>query len=236
MSIRKVHCLFEQSGTFKNEFIKLGIPAEDYDILNDFGETDHVIDLFKEIRGGYLDEPSIFDEISKDDLIMAFFPCIRFEDQIVMGFKGRLSQMSGWDDAKKLTYDIKLHNELHEMYVRITELALIAYKRGLQLVIENPCGTLHYLSRYWSLEPDVIDKDRRLRGDYYKKPTQYWFINIKPANRLLYEAMSANSVGTIEGMTGSYYGEIAGMQINRSKARSMIHPDYANRFIREYIL
>ena len=25
----KVHCFFEQSGTFKNEFIKLGIPAED---------------------------------------------------------------------------------------------------------------------------------------------------------------------------------------------------------------
>lgn len=24
--------MFEQSGTFKNEFIKLGIPAEDYDI------------------------------------------------------------------------------------------------------------------------------------------------------------------------------------------------------------
>lgn len=48
----KVHCLFEQSGTFKNEFKKLGIEAEDYDILNDFGETDHIIDLFAEIRGG----------------------------------------------------------------------------------------------------------------------------------------------------------------------------------------
>lgn len=48
----KVHCLFEQSGTFKNEFRKLGIEAEDYDILNDFGETDHIIDLFEEIRGG----------------------------------------------------------------------------------------------------------------------------------------------------------------------------------------
>jgi hypothetical protein len=35
----KVYCLFEQSGTFKNEFIKLGIPAEDYDIQNNFGET-----------------------------------------------------------------------------------------------------------------------------------------------------------------------------------------------------
>lgn len=50
--INKVFCLFEQSGTFKNEFRKLGIHAEDYDILNDFGQTDHVIDLFGEIRGG----------------------------------------------------------------------------------------------------------------------------------------------------------------------------------------
>ncbi len=49
----KVHCLFEQSGTFKNEFIKLGIPAEDYDIQNNFGQTDHVIDLFDEINRAY---------------------------------------------------------------------------------------------------------------------------------------------------------------------------------------
>lgn len=53
-----VHCFFEQSGTFKREFLKLGIPAEDYDIQNDFGETDHQIDLFAEIEtaftgGGY---------------------------------------------------------------------------------------------------------------------------------------------------------------------------------------
>ena len=49
----KAHCLFEQSGTFKNEFKKLGIDAEDYDILNDFGETDNVIDLFKHIQSAY---------------------------------------------------------------------------------------------------------------------------------------------------------------------------------------
>ena len=47
----KVHCLFEQSGTFKNEFRKLGINAYDYDIQNEFNQTDYVIDLFKEIRG-----------------------------------------------------------------------------------------------------------------------------------------------------------------------------------------
>ena len=50
--VMKVHCMFEQSGTFKNEFRKLGIDAEDYDILNDFGETDHIVDLFGQIRGG----------------------------------------------------------------------------------------------------------------------------------------------------------------------------------------
>lgn len=32
MVVKKVHCFFEQSGTFKNEFRKLGIEAEDYDI------------------------------------------------------------------------------------------------------------------------------------------------------------------------------------------------------------
>lgn len=46
----KAHCLFEQSGTFKNEFIKLGVEAEDYDILNDFNQTDHLIDLYGEIE------------------------------------------------------------------------------------------------------------------------------------------------------------------------------------------
>lgn len=52
MKVERAHCLFEQSGTFKNEFRSMGIDAEDYDILNDFGQTDHVIDLFAEIRGG----------------------------------------------------------------------------------------------------------------------------------------------------------------------------------------
>ena len=48
-----VHCLFEQSGTFKNEFLKMGIQALDYDILNDFKETDYAIDLYQEIENGY---------------------------------------------------------------------------------------------------------------------------------------------------------------------------------------
>lgn len=59
----KVHCFFEQSGTFKNEFIKLGIPAEDYDLQNNFGETDHQEDLFKAIEDAYDGKPSLFDKV-----------------------------------------------------------------------------------------------------------------------------------------------------------------------------
>ena len=49
----RAHCLFEQSGTFKNEFKKLGIEAFDYDIQNEFEQTDFQIDLFAEIEKAY---------------------------------------------------------------------------------------------------------------------------------------------------------------------------------------
>ena len=59
----KVHCFFEQSGVFKNEFKKLGYDAVDVDIQNNFGETDYQIDLFKEIEDAYDGKPSLFDKI-----------------------------------------------------------------------------------------------------------------------------------------------------------------------------
>ena len=70
----KVHCFFEQSGTFKNEFIKLGIPAEDYDIQNNFGETDHQDDLFKAIEDAYDGRPSLFDKVGGGRLDIGIFP------------------------------------------------------------------------------------------------------------------------------------------------------------------
>lgn len=49
----KAHCLFEQSGTFKKAFINNGVQAWDYDIQDEFGETDHVLDLFAQIDTAY---------------------------------------------------------------------------------------------------------------------------------------------------------------------------------------
>ncbi len=68
----KVFCLFEQSGTFKGEFQKLGYDAKDYDIQNEFGQTDNICDLFAEIERAYNGETSLFDSISAEDLILAF--------------------------------------------------------------------------------------------------------------------------------------------------------------------
>ena len=225
----KAHLLFEQSGTFKNEFKALGVDAIDYDIRNDFGETDIVCDLFLNIRGGYYGCPSIFDGITQDDITMAFFPCTQFEDQKLLSFSGAAYGFKGWTDEQKLDYCMRQEDTLHEYYQLVSMLAMIAFKRGLKLIIENPRGTFHYLNKYWCLKPSVIDKDRRLRGDYYKKPTQYWFIGCEPKNNVIFEPMVMQQ----ETYTVSQ-GGVNGL--NRTVARSMISTEYANRFIREYIL
>lgn len=130
MRINKVYCLFEQSGTWKNEFKKLGIDAEDYDILDDFGETDHRIDLFTEIDKAYAGEPSIFDQIEDMDLVLAFFPCIRFEAKIPLSFRGDRHGMEAWTDVQKLEYAMKLHEELHRLYTLICKLFVISNRGG----------------------------------------------------------------------------------------------------------
>ena len=102
----KVHCFFEQSGTFKNEFINLGIPAEDYDIQDDFNQTDHIIDLFHEIDSAYQGGKSIFDEMSSEDLIVAFYPCIYFCDASQCAF--RISHIN----YRSLSFDEKIEKIL----------------------------------------------------------------------------------------------------------------------------
>lgn len=217
------HCLFEQSGTFKNEFKKLGFAAYDYDILNDFNETDFQIDLFNEIEKGYQGGDSIFDGFTQEDTILAFFPCTRFEVQIIMGFRGELSQMRKWNDTQKLEYDLKLHEELHQLYNLVTKLSLVALRKNLKLIIENPFNEQHYLTRYWAIKPKVIHKNRKEWGDYYEKPTQYWFINIEPKSNFIFEPQVYYSHKSIE-------------NTHNKVERSLISHEYANRFIREYLI
>ncbi len=224
----KAHLLFEQSGTFKNAFKKNGIEAFDYDILNDFGETDFQVDLFAEIQKAFEGGQSVFDNITKEDVCFAFFPCTRFEDQINLAFRGEQSQTKKYSDKKKLETCMKLHKERDMLYEKICQLAIVCLDKEISIVIENPFSPRHYLTQYWCLKPKVIDKDRTIEGDYYKKPTQYYFINCEPKDNFLFEP--------IEFVETRRIASVRTAEQSRQVLRSMIHPQYADRFIRRYIL
>lgn len=226
----KAYCLFEQSGTFKNEFKKLGIDAYDYDIRNDFGQTDFVVDIFAEIQKAYEGWESIFDQmVGGVDVIMAFFPCTRFESKVPLSFRGESPQQKNWNDLKKLQYSMQLHGELHNLYEKLCELTVVAERKGLRMVIENPVTQPHYLTTYWCIKPSVIDRDRTNDGDYYKKPTQYFFIGFEPSFNIVMEPLDVVKTRTIAGCRAT---ETTSRQVERS----MMHPQYARRFIKKYIL
>ena len=97
-------------------------------------------------------------------------------------------------------------------------------------MVENPYTQPHYLTTYFPVKPKLIDKDRSAKGDYFKKPTQYWFVNCEPSRNFVMEPMT--------------YVESGGRIENPKKVsdkctktiRSIISPHYARRFILEHII
>ena len=233
MEIRgKVHLMFEQSGVFKNEFKKLGYEAYDYDIQNNHGETDYQIDLFKEIEDAYDGKTSLFDSIrggQDGDLIMAFFPCIYFT-----GFTNPRYFTLENNNYKSLTLEEKIEKILERaksrerFYELVIKLVGVCLKRDIRIILENPYSTSHFLHDNFYKQPDIIDKNRMLRGDFFVKPTGYWFFNCEPTHgnslqkdkeqRTILSSRSAPQAGIC------------------SEDRSMISPDYARNFINDFIL
>ena len=134
-------------------------------------------------------------------------------------------------------FDMNLLKEVSLMYDLVNKMFIICMRKGLKLVMENPYSEEHFLRRYWCYSPAVIDRDRRDSGDYFKKPTQYWFLNCEPQNNLIFEPISYNAIeckDAIKTMTKEHCVKVG--TDNVKTARSMIHPQYADRFIRQYIL
>lgn len=176
--IKKVHCLFEQSGAFKRAFIKRGITAYDYDIDNKFGETDFIIDIFAEIDKEINGDQSIFSKISEDDLIMAFFPCTYFSQSSFINHKLYSNNMNRLNTEDKIHKIIDRIDKRSYFLKKLTQLYLIVIKRNLKMIIENPASGENYLFKNFLVDYTMIDYDRTLRGDQFRKPTAYWFINI----------------------------------------------------------
>lgn len=156
----------------------------------------------------------------------------------MLSFRGQAKQFKKWDMKDKIKYDMALMDELRTNYQTVSKLFLICLDRGLKLVMENPYSKEHFLVRYWCYPAAIIDSDRRDNGDYYAKPTQYWFVNTSPKNNFLFEAVTYNHLGegdAIRRLNSSMYADKFG-KVSQKTARSMIHPDYANRFIRQYLI
>ena len=225
----KVWCFFEQSGTFKNEFKKLGYEAVDVDIQNNFGETDHVVDLFGEIEAAYDGRHSIFDNIRGEDLIMAFFPCIYFCQMSQYAQSLNCLNYRALTEAEAVDKIIARQQKRNEYLVLLTKLVGICLRRELRLVFENPI-TGSFLNNYFLKPPTVKDNNRMNRGDYYVKPTGYWFWNCEPTYG---ESYIKDKEQKLIAQAESRWAQEAGIC---SEERSMIHPDYARNFICDFIL
>ncbi len=222
MTFSKVHCLFEQSGTFKKAFKELGYNAIDYDI-NKTENVDIVVDLFMQIFFANEEKRySVFDNISQDDLVIAFFPCTYFSDQSQLLSRGDNYGQKEWSEKKKLEYSMEQMQERSSFYTFLCSLCLLAIKRGFKLIIENPYGKVNFLKLFFPLKPEVVLLDRRKLGDFYKKPTQFFFINCVPEFKLWGECAKT-------------MGEQNRVEDNKGFTRSVISPTFAKNFIKTYI-
>lgn len=225
-----VWCCFEQSGTFKKEFIKLGYDAVDADIQNNFGETDYIIDLFAEIEKAYDHKESIFDEMSPDGLVLSFFPCIYFCQASMSAFCYTYNNYSKMDVRQKTDVILERSKNREYFYSLLIKLFCVVQERNLRMIVENPYSGQHYLvlPQNFVMPPTFIDHDRTRRGDYFKKPTAYWFVNCEPTHgetlrspkerKTVFTAKSASRAGLC------------------SEERSLISPEYARNFILDFVI
>lgn len=160
---------------------------------------------------------------------MAFFPCIHFCDAKTMMFKGVHISMKKWTLSKIMDYNIDAAKEREKFFILLMKLVKIVSCRDARMIIENPWSTNRetYLQCNF-IKPSVIDTNRSLRGDYFVKPTAYWFINCEPTNGKSFQQQRQT-----KRIVDCKKGIKAGIC---SEERSMISPDYARNFICDFIL
>lgn len=218
----KVYCLFEQSGTFRDAFNSQGIGAVDIDIDNVFRTTDYEVDLFIEIDRAYKGEPSFLDKIGQEDLIFAFFPCTYFSTQSQLLFNLSCRQYNKLTTRQKCERIITRSFARNFYYTTLIKLFAVAMERNLRMIVENPWGHgTSYLRNNFLIAPTFVDYNRTLRGDNYRKPTAYWFVNCEPTRGRMYVERTK---------------ERRIQDTKKGIERSLITPQYADAFIHDFIL
>ena len=156
--------LFEQSGHFKKVLQKHGHNAKDFDIENQFGETDYIIDLFS-----YITETEM-NIINKADLVIAFFPCTYFSRNNNMYFNRTCINFKNKTDDE-IEMIIKERLKMRNYYTDV--LLQMISKIKAPLIIENPAS--QYIKDVLKIEP--VSMSRNKYGDYFMKPTYFFCYN-----------------------------------------------------------
>ena len=123
------------------------------------------------------------------------------------------------DRLEKRTY---FHTLLYKMIY-------LSSRIGFRLVIENPATQPNYIVGQQNFpKPTLIDSNRMERGDYFVKPTAYWFFGCEPTYGYSFQNDKKQRI-----ITERKCGKEAGIC---SEERSMISPDYARNWICDFIL
>ena len=222
MIFDKVYILFEQSGTFKKIFAAYGYNVTEYDIENT-ENVDLRTDIFAEIDLEFNNKNnSLFSNINESDLVFAFFPCTYFSDQSQLLSRGDNFGQKSWSEKQKLEYSMKQANKRSMFFNYLCKLCIIAIDRGFKLIIENPYGKINFLKWYFPIKPEIIITDRRCYGDYFKKPTQFFFVNCVPEFKLFQEGDKTKFV-------------TKRIENKRGIDRSLLSPAFAENFCKQFI-
>lgn len=118
-----------------------------------------------------------------------------------------------------------------EFFRLAIQMVTIAAERNLKLVMENPWSEQTFLKNgNFVKSPSVVDMNRTRRGDYFEKPTAYWFFGFQPTYG---ETIQITPMAKRKIVQNCKSGLRAGLC---SEERSMISPDYARNFICDFII
>lgn len=170
----------------------------------------------------------MFDKITKDDLIMAFFPCIYFCAASQMAFFWTYVNYRAKSMREKTDLILQRSRDREYFFALAVKMLAVAEMRGLRLVMENPWSEQTFLKANFVAAPTLVDMDRTKRGDYYTKPTAYWYINCEPTFGRSYQCPKEHKT-----IMKSKCASRAGLC---SEERSLISPDYARNFICDFII
>lgn len=134
------------------------------------------------------------------------------------------------------------------------KLTAVCQINGIRMIMENPWHPTNFTNHFWFMRTSIIDKDRTRRGDYFRKPTAYWFVGCTPTHGETFQSTPKNKVRTITAGSGAsktkrkMKGLMNKDELDKAyidhksqsgicdEDRSMISPDYARNFICDFIL